>query len=225
MSKVEISIQSALERKKLLKKKIDEATNSQELNKVSFLGWAADSDKTILGKDREEAIKIIQASFQSRRALIKNYQTLSAAINLANATNDISYVDPKTDETITMKAADAIRRHQEIQYEIRFLKAIKIQATAVCTKITSHNEQVKDPDSMSDYVSKILTTFPNPTPDDKERVEQKYLEDNIWKLIDPSNIVETIDSLIYEVELFEANIHTALIESNLTNKIEIEFED
>ena len=54
---------------------------------------------------------------------------------------------------------------------------------------------------------------------------ERYKKDNLLYLVDPKHLSDKIEGLITEIAEFEAQVHNALVASNITTVIEVELDD
>lgn len=218
MSTVTMTMQEALAKKKILEDNISKRLGFSA--KSAFVAYATDVDKTIGGHEISDATELMRSAFVSLQHLISNLSNLKIAINASNA---------KTKITVAGKeytVADAIARYRSLDTEKGFYNACANQYSNVTKSIEQINARVNDPDNVADYVNKILGS------DSAKRNESlynsivdDYKQKNLVHIIDPNDLTHTLESWNDDLTSFEAEIHTALVTSNVQTTITVEFED
>ena len=168
---------------------------------------------------REDVENKMKSNFDSVRALVSNLRNLKAAINSSNACTVIEVAG------VNYTIANAIARLRALDDEKSVLGSISYQYKQVVEGVRKTNEKVLNPDNEADYLSKILG------PDSKKNIDlynslrDQYRISNTMYVIDPNNLEEQLPKWQKDIEDFEANVHNALVASNISTTIDVEFED
>lgn len=219
MAKVELTIQEALAKKKILEDRVNK--NYISTQKFAFVAIASETDTTIQGVDREEAIKIMKSNFDSTRHLISNLRALKSAINASNAITKVMIAGKE------YTVADAIAKLQSIKYDKKLLEKCEMQLLTAKKEVEKHNASVSEPDALSMYVNRILGSSESAKKNETlyNTIVDDYMKKNLVYLIDPNDLQHMLESYMDDVNQFEEQVHTALLKSNLETIIEVEFED
>lgn len=219
MAKVELTIQEALAKKKILEDKVNK--NYSLAQKFAFVAIASETDTTIQGVDREDAINIMRANFDSTRHLISNLRALKSAINASNAITKVMIAGKE------YAVADAIAKLQSIKYDKKLLERCESQLLAAKKEIENHNATIQNPDNVSMYVNRVLGSSESAKKNETlyNTIVEDYMKKNLVYLIDPNNLQNRLDLYNDDVAQFEEQVHTALLKSNLETIIEVEYED
>lgn len=204
-----ITITKALVDLKTLGKRID-----RSIKDSSFVGSVRGSaDTTTKLVSKEKFTKDAQSAFKSVKALIKNRGALKRAIVISNASTNV-----EVDSTV-YSVAEAIERKNSIQYEKDFLSALKGQLSNVEEYVTQVNTRVE-----LDLVELIKGLSSGDRKPDKsliDSVTNEFRELHEQVILDPINVRDVIEKLQIEIDNFEADVDTALSESNAVTLIEV----
>lgn len=207
-----ITITEALNELKLYDSKIYKAIQNCTL--VGSKKKSADMCNHVKTETFEKKAK---ADYQSINDLIRNRNVLKSKIVQSNAVTTV-----KVNE-IEMTVAECIERKNSIDYELSLLSTLKNQYTKETTNVTKNNTKVdaKIDELLSTLIGK--DSEKKLTKEDTEAIENPYREKNEFELVDPINIVNEIEKLESEIDGFISNCDTALVLSNATTFIEIDF--
>lgn len=212
MSTVTMNIQQALSKKKILEDQVKNMTH-----KYIYIGYEKeinlDSDAV------KEKIASMQSAFNKNNALIKNLASIKAALEQHNATCKITVAG------VEYTKAEAIARHRAIGVEQTFYSVCRDQLTKATNAVESTNNDVLKPEKVADYVAKTLGTESKRNEQLIESQKESYIKDNTVVLVDPNKLTEKIDDMYNNLVNFEAEIHNALVASNVREMIVVEFED
>ena len=208
-----LSVYEALIEISRLNDKIEKFNSSSTM--PLFLACATESAKYIEGMEKEKYINLLKSNYDSCRHLISNLSEYKAKVALSNALTTIT-VGGK-EYTI----AEAIQRKQNIDTEIRFLRMIETQLKDVNTKITAKNNSVKA--GLTEYLEKVKSE--TATPEEIDKLTNIYNEKNLFILVDPYGITETIDEKRQELETFLSDVDTKITASNCSTMITVDLED
>ena len=207
-----ISITEALNELKLYDSKIMKAITNAKL--VGAAKKSADKVGVVTKEDFEERAK---ASYQSVTDLIANRNTLKSAIVKSNAVTEVT-INGKT-----MTVAEAIERKNSIDYDVTLLNEMKKQYVTATDTVNKENKKVDN------KVDELISTLVGKDSDKKidkeavEAIETPYRQKNEFELIDPIGIFDEMLKLETDIDGFQSNCDTALVLSNATNFIEIDF--
>lgn len=207
-----ISITEALSELKLYKSRIEKA-----ISNATFCGAAKKSSDKVGVVKKENFAERAKASFQSATDMISNRNKLKSLVVKSNATTDVE-IDGKV-----MTRAEAIERKGSIEYEELLLNEMKRQYANATANVDKENKKVDT------KVDDLLTTLIGKDSDkklskeDQEAVERPYREKNEFEFVDPLDLYEKIQKLEADIDGFKANVDTALVLSNATTFIEIDF--
>lgn len=213
MAEKTLSVYEALIEISRLNDKIEKFNSSSTM--PLFLACATESAKYIEGMEKEKYINLLKSNYDSCRHLISNLSEYKAKVALSNALTTIT-VGGK-EYTI----AEAIQRKQNIDTEIRFLRMIETQLKDVNTKITAKNNTVKA--GLTEYLEKVKSE--TATPEEIDKLTNIYNEKNLFILVDPYGITETIDEKRQELETFLSDVDTKITASNCSTMITVDLED
>lgn len=213
MAEKTLSVYEALIEISRLNDKIEKFNSSSTM--PLFLACATESAKYIEGMEKEKYINLLKSNYDSCRHLISNLSEYKAKVALSNALTTIT-VGGK-EYTI----AEAIQRKQNIDTEIRFLRMIETQLKDVNTKITAKNNTVKA--GLTEYLEKVKSE--TATPEEIDKLTNIYNEKNLFILVDPYGITETIDEKRQELETFLSDVDTKITASNCSTMITVNLED
>jgi len=193
----QISVSQALAELKLLRKRIQTATN-----KSTLIVLKKKRDLLDVGRFSMEA----QASYQSYKDLLARYNAIKAAIVQSNASTTVSIAG--TQYTV----ADAVERKKTIALEKDMLSRMQHQFEMVNQEYTNHTnaENVR--------VERLIQTELGK--DAKTNVEvitqlsETFLAQNKAEIVDPLNLAKEIAALNKSIEDFETKVDWVLSESN-----------
>lgn len=207
-----ISITEALNELKLYDSKINKAIANAKL-----AGATKKSSDKVGVVEKAEFEERAKASYQSVTDLIANRNALKSAIVKSNAITEVT-INGKT-----MTVAEAIERKNSIDYDVTLLNEMKKQYVTVTDTVNKENKKVDN------KVDELLSTLIGKDSDkkisreDQEAIERPYREKNEYEFIDPIGIYDKMLELEADIDGFQSNCDTALVLSNATNFIEIDF--
>lgn len=207
-----ISITEALNELKLYDSKI-----TKTITNATFCGAAKKSADKVGVVKKEDFDERAKASYQSCADLIVNRNALKSAIVKSNAVTEV-----EIDNTI-MTVAEAIERKNSIGYDETLLNEMKRQYANATATVDKENKKVDA------KVDDLLTTLIGKESDkklskeDQEAVEKPYREKNEFEFVDPLGLYEKIQTLESDIDGFKSNVDTALVLSNATTFIEVNF--
>ncbi len=184
---------------------------------AQFCGAAKKSSDKVGVVQKEDFIKRATASFQSVEDMISNRNKLKSAIVKSNAETIIN-VNGKE-----MTRAEGIERKNSIEYEESLLMEMKKQYVSASATVEKENKKVDA--KIDDLISTLVGRDSSKKIDKEEHeaVEKPYREKNEFMLVDPIGIFDKMLELEAEIEGFKSNIDSALVLSNATSFIEVDF--
>lgn len=215
MSKKIMTVQEALNKKKILEKRWAEEMSDEK----AYVTYATSTQKVVDGVEREEVENILKSQFDSKVHLLKNLSALKIAINKSNASTIV--VISGKEYTV----ADAIARMNFMDNERKFYNRAMRQYNTCKNNVDATNKKVLDPDNIAAYLSRINGDQTKVRPEVIEALKESYKEENMLHIIDPNNINDVVSKMIDDLDQFEAEVHTKLTTSNINTEIEVEFED
>lgn len=215
MSKKIMTVQEALNKKKILEKRWAEEMSDEK----AYVTYATSTQKVVDGVEREEVENILKSQFDSKVHLLKNLSALKIAINKSNASTIV--VISGKEYTV----ADAIARMNFMDNERKFYNRAMRQYNTCKNNVDATNKKVLDPDNIAVYLSRINGDQTKVRPEVIEALKESYKEENMLHIIDPNNINDVVSKMIDDLDQFEAEVHTKLTTSNINTEIEVEFED
>ena len=215
MSKITLTVQDALAKKKIIETRISDLN----IGRLAYVSVATELQDNIGGLKRSDYESKLQSNFDMVDSLISNLRAIKSAINASNAVTKITIAGKE------YTCADAIARLRSLDTEKGFYVAIKNQIDKCQKEIETRNSRVLDPDNVSEYIGRILGSETKKTDSLYGEILERYKKDNLLYLVDPKHLSEKIESRITEVAEFEAQVHNALVASNITTTIEVELED
>lgn len=215
MSLVTMTVQEALNKKKILEKRWAEEMNDEK----AYITYATSTQKVVDGVEREEVENILKSQFDSKVHLLKNLSALKIAINKSNASTIVNISGKE------YTVADAIARMNFMDNERKFYNRAMRQYNTCKNNVDATNKKVLDPDNIAAYLSRINGDQTKVRPEVIEALKESYKEENMLHIIDPNNINDVVSKMIDDLDQFEAEVHTKLTTSNINTEIEVEFED
>lgn len=207
-----ISITEALNELKLYDSKISKAINNAKL-----AGAAKKSSDKVGVVKKEEFIDRAKASYQSVTDLISNRNTLKSAIVKSNAITEVT-INGKT-----MTVAEAIERKNSIAYDESLLSEMKKQYASDTDLVNKENQKVDN--KVDELLATLIGKESNKevSKETQEAIEVPYRQKNEFEFVDPIGLYDKIVELEAEIDGFNASVDTALVLSNATTFIEIDF--
>lgn len=213
MTQQKMNVHKALCEVKMLDKRI-----AEEINNAVFCGANKHMDKKISGKSIEEAKTSMRSEYNKIDDLIRRRNAIKKAISLSNAIAKITVGDKE------MTVAEAIElKNSGILHKQDLLATLSTQYDHAKSVIESSNgdrlSQQADNYIVSMYGSKEKTAD-NAEINEARRV---YIENNSYELVEGFDVEKAIASLKTEIDMFVANVDSALSTSNAVTMIEIEY--
>lgn len=166
-------------------------------------------------KDKAEAEKTLQASFQSVRSLMTRRAAIKEAIVASNASTIVNI------GTKSMTVAQAIERKGSIQFDKELLASMRSQLARAETELTRNDQEI-EAKVEAQLVAMAGGQQGHKVDADQQKVIRQGFEDSIkLKLLDPIGIRTEIEKLNTSIAEFELEVDHVLSESNALTKIEI----
>lgn len=207
-----ITVTEALKELKLYDDKIYKA-----IARAEFVGAAKKNSDLIGHKKKSTYENDAKSSFDSIMAMIKNRDALKSAIVNSNAITKVEIGG------VTMTVAAAIEKKSSIEYDKRFLYAMKEQFDQAVSTVARENAKV---DSQCDRLIETQLSGDNKTKIDKIDIEAftaPYRKQREFAVVDPLDIEKKIVELETTIDTFEAEVDTKLNVSNALTTIVIDF--
>jgi len=213
-----ITLTEALAKLKLYDKKIKKQLLGFR-NKEQVIDYVVGNDHKckLSGKEINELKADAQAGIQRIQALMKNRNTLKAAIAQANAVTKIT-VNGK-EYTIVQ----AIERKQGIENEKMFLDALEEQVAEVQNDVARINSRAQEKANQI-IEAQVGSDAKNKKTDEIESLYDLVYNKNRALIVDPINIENLIEAMRDEIESFEQNVDVALSIANAKTEIEVDFD-
>lgn len=215
MATVEMTVQEALNKKKLLEKRLDDLNPSR----LVFFGIRPKAENEINGMSIEEFDNMAKGNLKSVTSLISNLEAIKVAINSSNATTLIIIAGKQ------YTCADAIAKLHQLASIKKIWNSILLEYDRTEGKLIDHNEMVKNPENISTYLEKVIGASTKSNATLVDQLTDDYMNKNLFVMQDPNNIKAFVEAKIAELEDFEAEVHTALTTSNISTTISVEYED
>lgn len=212
--KTQISVNKALGELKLYDAKIKRKINGANLVAVEQEGRIPNSSTTV-----EEFKNEAKGAYQSILALIKNRNTIKAAVVQSNAETNVVIGG------VTMSVADAIERKTSIEYDELLLRDLRKQRSDRLQSVEYINSRL---DADADrHIETFLSGAQKDTRDsvDLEAMRAPYQKRKASVLEGVLDLDKIITELEDSIESFLSEVDNALTESNVVTKIEIDLAD
>jgi len=213
-----ITLTEALAKLKLYDKKIKKQLLGFR-NKEQVIDYVVGNDHKckLSGKEINELKADAQAGIQKIQALMKNRNTLKAAIAQANAVTKIT-VNGK-EYTIVQ----AIERKQGIENEKMLLDALEEQVAEVQNDVARINSRAQEKANQI-IEAQVGSDAKNKKTDEIESLYDLVYNKNRALIVDPIDLENLIEAMRDEIESFEQNVDVALSIANAKTEIEVDFD-
>lgn len=203
-----ITVHRALAELKLLDSKIEKSI--EQLTVTKAVKKSADA---LYGVGVEDYQKLMQATFDKARGLIKYRNELKSAIVLSNALTKV------TIGTKEMTVAEAIERKTSISHDKDFIYKIQSQLKREEAVVNKENDSLSS--RLETYLVNMFGNKDKMNETDLATHRESFMKLNEWGLLDPMKIREKLVSLEDEVSSFEVEVDAVLSESNAITFIEV----
>ncbi|MCX7746939.1 MAG: hypothetical protein N2645_08635 [Clostridia bacterium] len=205
---MKLTITRALSELKLLDKRI-----RKEIEAAYFVAGVQKKKKIMSLFTKEEFTKRTLGDMDSIRSLIERRKTIKSAIVNSNAKTRVTIAG------MAITVAEAIERKTSIEYEKELLQKMKKRYQTVYNEVEKANTQVKE--KLDILLENNFGKDIKASVTDVEAISKPYLEQNEWELVDPLGIVDSMQKLEKEIDVFEHEVDFILSESNTITTIEI----
>ena len=210
---MKMSITRALNEVKLLDAKIQ-----KKINESSFVSCKMNKSAKLADgvTTPEEFMQLAKSNMQSILDLTNRRKDIKTKIVQSNANTEVEIAG------IKMTVADAIERKSSIEIDRSLLNRMKSEYRAVTGYIAQRNQQLED------KVSKLVDSLVGSDKKDAnmvktaEELAQNTRDNESYVILDPLNLLKSIETLEQEIMEFESNVDFVLSESNSITSIEIE---
>lgn len=210
MAQENMTVHEALAELKTLEKRIHDA-----INKPTFVYANKHINTMIDGTPIEKICEAIKSNFQKVNDLIKRHNAIKKAINLSNATTDITIGDK------TYKVAEAIALKQ---CGMKFLEEFNFE---LITQLEDAQSEIrmcnKNLDKRADEW--VADTYGNKDTNGINLTEkrQDFVTTQSYELVDPLGLAKIIAQQEEEIATFNSKIDAKLSISNAQTIIKIEY--
>ena len=195
--------------------RINDMIDKQKRREVNYVSAAPENSQKISGFDRSEAEDILKSVYDSTNHLILNLASYKGAVALSNATTKVK-INCKE-----YTVAEAIQKKANFDTEMSFYNDIRNNITSVKNYIEKENRKIEN--GLESYLEKVKTE--NTTPEEIEKLTDKYYLDRKLVMVDPYKLATTIDKKIEDLTKFMNEVDNALTYSNCVTTITVELED
>ena len=205
---MKISVTRALAEVKLIGQKID-----KKIRQGNFLAIVKGQEAPKGAKSLDEFETKSRANFQAIEDLFDRRNAIKHAIILSNAKTEVQIGEK------TMTVAEAIELKSSIIYKKSLLSYLKDEFSYKTSDLEGKNQRVQQ--RCDQLVEANLGKNVKAKTDEYEAIVGPFMARNEFKLIDPINITEKIESLQKEIDDFLLNVDFSLSESNARTEIEL----
>ena len=217
MTKETMTIHRALAELKTMDDRIEKAITS-----VNYTMAVKHSAEKISGVPVAEVKENIKNGYQKVQSLIARRNAMKRAVVLSNATTKvmIGNVEYTVAEAIEMK-----NHGVEYKKTLRY-KLVTDHRMAQATFDANSGEVLEK--KAEQYIISVIAAQPKDSKmsidsDAMKAMRADYLKNNAYDMIDPINVIKTIEALDAEITEFETEIDACLSVSNATTVIEFEY--
>lgn len=213
MAEKKLTVYEALQEKKLLEKRIA----GIDFKNTLFVTYSGKNDTDVSGVPMDKAVAAMKANYTSILHLISNLAAYSAAITQSNAVTKVTMNGKE------YTVAEAIARYNNIAVEKKFLQTLANQFVSTKNFVEKHNTDIKDPKKVSEYIQNVLGE--KRTDATISSATDTYYENNLWTILDPNELNNSINDKIEELNSFAERFHFILTQSNAVTEITVNLED
>ena len=204
-----MTIHQALCEMKLYDKKIKKAFSD------SYIYANRNNNDKIKGKPIKDIETAIKASYSSVVDLLENKKRIKEAVALSNANSSIVVGG------VTYTVVGAIERKNQAETEGQFIYVLKGQFQKEYAELTAENSRL--PEKTQNYLQTILGNDKNNWKvEDIQKFSLEYEKNNKYELVDPLDLLKTIESLENNLDDFLNNVDYALSTHNAQTLVEVE---
>ena len=217
MTTEKMNVHRALSELKVLDDRIDDA-----INRTHLCVAAKHSATKLDGMSLSDYKENIKSNYQKTMDLIHRRDALKRAVVNSNAETTVTVAGE------TMTVAEAIdKKNHGVCYLKTVLRRMSVDYENAMRTINQHSGDYLEK-AAEQYVLSIIASLPKDSKlgvdDELMKANRKnYIENNTYDLIDPINIVKTMDDLRETISAFESEVDAVLSTSNAVTEIEISY--
>ena len=210
----EMTINRALSRAKVIKKRLD------ELSREPFVGYVRKAEAEKLGA--QQYAKNSQSSFDEYQSLLKEYVAIKTAIHQFNDTKEVSITGFGTFTVAQLLVEKSIlEERRKVYRNIREQNRVALNtiseaeeeiASSISKYLATQDKQLNAETTSKEFLEDLANKF--------KEAKQKELEVVVVSGFDHNKYLEEEGK---RIELFTAEIDTILSEVNATNTINVTF--
>jgi len=204
-----MTVHKALVEAKILDKKITEAIFGSD-----FCGAKAHSQSIVNGIDEKKFVENCKSAYQSIKDMIARRDAIKNAISVSNATTKVKIGDKE----YTVAAAIEMNRSGST-YQKMLIDAISDNFSQASNECAEQNSTIQE--RADTYMANLYGNKDNKNINSEER--NKYIEANMYEVVDPIDCKNEIEKLTNELDNFKAEVDSALSVSNALTKITVEY--
>ena len=215
-----MNVYTALSKRKIIQKQLAEALQEPIVVSAAVKKTAP----TINGKDRNDAINDMKASYDRIRALIRNLAAINSAIAISNATTQVIVGD----KAYTVE--ELIFRMIHISDEVKFYNEIVKNLNESRIAVEKNRMQNLDEESIAHHVNASLPAIvsADSTAEEKARqvesIRDTYIKNMEMEVVDPYDLINKADEILTDIVVFKEEANNALNMSNIQTTICVDLE-
>jgi hypothetical protein len=213
-----MTLYQALSELKLYDKKIEKLAERRS-EMPSLIYYCTKTDTAVNGVQKSKVEETFKSNLKSIVQLLKNRDTIDAAVKLANATTNI------TINNVTMTIAEALSRKNSYKNRNIINGTIKDIYTNIVNTVESNNRSIKDGAALERFLSSIMGEKGSRNPDDVKTFTQQFVDRHESILIDPNNLNDHIKQEDENVSSFLNEVNYRLTEIDCITSITVVLED
>lgn len=217
MTKEQMTIHKALAELKTMDDRIETA-----MSQTTFVLAAKNSAEKINGVSIKDFKDKMTSNYQKVNDLIKRRDAMKRAVVLSNATTKVTVGGVE----YTVAEAIEIKNHG-IEFKKRLLSCMS-NAYRSAQRVLTDNSGDAIERRADQYVLSVISAQPKDSKmsvdsDAMKALRADYIKNNSYDLIDPLDVVATMEKLTDEINKFETDVDAALSCSNALTVIEFEY--
>ena len=215
MQKYTMTVHEGLAELKILASRIE-----KELASNAFVACNKHANTKIEGVTIKEYSEKLKSAMQKVSDLIARRNAIKKAITKSNAVTEVT-LTKENGEKVTMTVAELIEfRNVGIMFTEKFANTLAQQYNAAVRNITRVNDDIGR--KADEYVVGLFGNKEGVSSDVIESTRNSYIEANTVDMIDPSNVLDKINSMKEEIDFYNTKVDAALSTSNAVTIIEFE---
>ena len=217
MTKEQMTIHKALAELKTMDDRIETA-----MSQTTFVLAAKNSAEKINGVSIKDFKDKMTSNYQKVNDLIKRRDAMKRAVVLSNATTKV------TVGGVEYTVAEAIEQKQHgVEFKKRLLSYMSSAYRSTQRQLTDNSGDAIERRA-DQYVLSVISAQPKDSKmsvdsDAMKALRADYIKNNSYDLIDPLDVVATMEKLTDEINKFETDVDAALSCSNALTVIEFEY--